>query len=290
VKVQKDTFFIRVQGDRNAEIGVVGATGEKIIVDTDYNKYKHTTQIGYIHALPIRITELYKNDTPLNVGDCVVFHHFVCQQDHRIEEGIYRAEYFHIYGKLIGRAEGDYSAMSDGWGIQAIEDAIFVEPVLESEDNLYAGKIRIKTFQENIKQQGIVFAASKQAKLQGIQDGDRVFFTASADYKMKIIDKDLYRMRIRNIIAVERGGRLVCLHDKILVKEFGNAADNKFFVNARKSPQKIGEIIQVGKNVQGVTAGANLSYFDGVQGVIKWGGDTYSVIELRNINYLITTE
>jgi co-chaperonin GroES (HSP10) len=180
--------------------------------------------------------------------------------------------------------------MSDGWGIQAIEDAIFVEPVLESEDNLYAGKIRIKTFQENIKQQGIVFAASKQAKLQGIQDGDRVFFTASADYKMKIIDKDLYRMRIRNIIAVERGGRLVCLHDKILVKEFGNAADNKFFINARKSSQKIGEVIQVGKNVQGVTAGVNLSYFDGVQGVIKWGGDTYSVIELRNINYLITTE
>lgn len=275
MKVQKDTFLIRVQSDRNADIGITGDNGKKIIIDVDYNKYKHTMQVGRIYACPIRMTEEYRYDTELSVGDTVVFHHFVCQQDHKIEEGIYRAEYFHLYGIIENEK------------LIPLEDIIFVEPIMESEDNLYAGKIRIKTFQENLKQTGIVFAASKTAKAMGVLEGDKIFFTASADYQIKVLDKNLYRMRIRNIIAVERDGALVCLENKVLVREIAKENKTGIFTDVNKSHQTTGVVEQVGSEVQGVKAGDVISYYNGALGNLDYGGATYAFLELRNINYII---
>ena len=275
MKVQKDTFLIGVQADRVADIGVLGANGEKIIIDTDYNKYKHTTQIGTVIACPIQITQQYKNDTEIKEGDIVVFHHFVCQPDHFFAENVYRAEYFHLYAKIENEK------------LMALEDAIFVESILEPEENMFAGKFRIKPAQEKLKQQGIVFAASKQARALGVLEGDKIFFSPNADYQIKVIDKELYRMRIRNIIAVERAGRLVCLHDRVLAKQIGHKNKSGIFVDVKKSHEMIGNIIQVGKNVNGVKAGQKISYYNSAAGPIEWNEETWISLELRNINYII---
>ncbi len=275
MKVQKDTFLIRVQSDR-INTGIAGIGGKEIIIDSDYNKYKHTTQIGIIHACPIKITKQYLYDTELNVGDTVAFHHFVCQADHKIEDGVYRAEYFHLYALLKDSS------------VEPLEDVIFVEPILESEDSLYAGNIRIKSHQENIKQCGIVFAASKKAKAMGVRDGDKVFFSKDADYKMKLIDKVYYRMRIRNITAIERDGKLICLNDKFLVKQFGPENKSGIFVDVKQSHQMRGDVVFVGDAVWGaVQEGDAVSYYNGSLGTIEWKGDTYATIELRNLNYKI---
>lgn len=277
MKVAKDTFLIQVHNDRNSDIGIAGVNGSKIIIDTDYNKYKHTVQVGSIYACPVRITDQYTYDQPLEVGDIVVFHHFVCQPDHKVgfAENVYRAEYFHIYAKI----END--------NVMPIEDAIFVIPILEDESNMYAGKIRIKTFQENLKQQGIVFAASKRARAAGILPGDKVFFTASADYSMNVLDKDMYRMRIRNIVAVERDGELVCLEGKVLVKEDPQEKKMGIFDDVRGGTQMTGTVISVGKSAQGVKPGEKIAYYAGTTGSIDYKGDKYGFIELRHINYVI---
>lgn len=289
MKVAKDTFLIHVHNALNFDIGIAGANGNKITIDCDYNKYKHSTQIGQIFACPIKITSQYINDTPLNENDMVVFHHFVCQPDHKVDigENIYRAEYFHIYAKVVPGTLGKYSDKKDAFKLLPVEDLIFVEPILEDENNLYAGNIRIKTNQENLKQQGIVVAASKKAQSLGLYEGDKIFFTASADYSMKIGDKDLYRMRIRNIVAVERDNNLVCLANKILVKEHPLEKKIGKFFDVRGSSEAFGVVVQVGKDVEGISFMDEISYYNGTVGSLNYNGEVYSFIEPRNINYLL---
>lgn len=275
VKVAKDTFLIRVHSDRNSDIGIVGSNGNKIIIDVDYNKYKHSVQTGIIHACPIRVTDQYLYDTPVEVGDTVFFHHFVCQPDHKIGDNIYRAEYFHLYAKI----ENDK--------VMPIEDVIFVLPIKEDEENMYAGNIRIKAFQENLKQTGIVFASSKKAQAAGIFAGDKIYYTKSAEYPMRVVDHDLYRMRIRNVMAVERNGELVAPVGKVLVKMI--ESDNKLgsFYDAGAKIELKGEVALMGEGVVGVEQGDEISYFMGVTGFIEYKGQKYSLIETRNINYII---
>lgn len=275
MKVASDTFLIQVPESKKSFIQIKGLNGEYLSVDTDYNKYKHSVQIGVVFALPISITAKYENDTPINIGDVVVFHHFVCMPDHKMpmDGNIYRCEYFHIYGKI----ENDM--------IVPIEDVIFVEPILEPEEKMFAGSIQLKSHREYLKQQGVVFAASKKARSMGIQPGDKVFYTSNADYPMKVVGKDLFRMRIRNIVAIERDGELICPSNKVLVKQTSAGKQSLFCKEV--GLQLKGEVSAVGDKLKGVEKGQKVSYYVGIGGSISHTGDQYSLVELRHINYII---
>jgi co-chaperonin GroES (HSP10) len=276
MRVGQDTFLIQVGNSKNSAIKIKGLNGQEILVDTDYNKYKHSVQIGRIYALPITISAKYDNSEPLTIGDIVVFHHFVCQPDHKVPigENVYRAEMFHIYAKIEEEQ------------VKPLEDIIFVEPILEAKENMFAGTIQLKSEQSLLPQQGIVFAASKKAKEKGVLVGDKVYFTGNADYWMKIVDKNMYRMRVRNIVAIERSGELICLEDKILVKEEANNEPKKLFCEESKL-QKNGEIIKVGKEIKGLDEGQKISFVNGIHGSVNHTGNNYSFVELRHINYII---
>lgn len=273
--VQRDTLLIEVDSPHKDGISV-GDT--KIIIDTDYNRYDHSRQIGKIHTKSIQITKQYLNDVPLEIGDEVVFHHFVCQPDHKMPFGknVYRCEYFHLYAKIV---EGK---------IMPLEDVIFVDPILEPEENMFIGKVQIKPHREFLKQQGIVFAASNKAKSMGILPGDKVFFTPNADYSMNVTGKHLWRMRVRNIIAVERDGNLVAMSDKLLVKVLPEERKFGAVLTANHSTLK-GEVVVVGKDLNGIEPGIVINYYNGLGGTITHNGRKYSYIELRNINYIYET-
>lgn len=275
--VNKDSFLIEVDSPKINTLYIKGILGD-IVVDTDYNKYKHATQIGIIVATPIRLTPQYLNDTPLNVGDVVVFHHFVCQPNNKVEfmEGnVYRADYFHIYGKI------------ENGQLIPIEDVFFVSPILEPEENMYEGVLQIKPHREYIKQQGIVYAVSKSLKALGLKVGDKVYFTKDADYSMTINNELLYRMRTRNIVIIERDGELVCLNDKLIVKQFPKVEKVGVLFSARITGEQKGEIVKMGENIKGVDKGEVVSYFNGSWGTFNYKGETYSLIELRHLNYVI---
>lgn len=273
--VQRDTLLIEVDSPHKDGLAV-GDT--KIITDTDYNRYDHSRQIGRVHSKSIQITKQYLYDVPLEVGDEVVFHHFVCQPDHKVPfgENIFRCEYFHLYAKI---EEGK---------IMPLEDVIFVDPILEPESNMFIGSFQIKPHRENLKQQGIVFAASNKAKSMGILPGDRVYFTPNADYNMNVTGKNLWRMRVRNIIAVERNGELIAMSDKLLVKVIPEERKFGALLTANHSTLK-GEVVVVGKDLKGIEPGIMINYYNGLGGVIDFNGEKYSYIELRNINYIYET-
>ncbi len=266
-----NTFIVSTEASR---IGMIGG----LIVDTDYNKYKHAVQVGRIEALPLRVTSQYKYDTELSIGDTILFHHFICQPDHKVNVGelTYRCEYFHMFARMNGKT------------IEALEDIIFVEPIKDSAENntSFCGLILKNTF-DVVKQQGIVYAPSKQAMRLGIFPGDKIFFTQSADYSINVGGKNLYRMRIRNIVAIERDGELVCLKDKIIVKDTAPVVKEKLLQTTDTSNKLFGEIVAVGANLNEVSIGDKICYFRGVNGSIQHKGEWYSFIDIRHINYLI---
>lgn len=273
--VQKDTLLIEVDSPFKDGLAVGDS---KILTDTDYNRFDHSRQIGKIHTKSIQITKQYLYDVPLEIGDEVVFHHFVCQPDHKMPFGdnVYRCEYFHLYAKI----EGDK--------VMPLEDVIFVDPILEPEKNMFIGSVQIKSHREFLKQQGIVFAASNKAKSLGILPGDKVFFTPNADYSMNVTGKHLWRMRVRNIIAVERDGVLVAMSDKLLVKVIPEERKFGAVLTANHSTLK-GEVMVVGRDSKGIEVGDMINYYNGLGGAFKFNGETYSYIELRNINYIYET-
>lgn len=270
--VNIDMFLVKTNGSRVDSVGTTGLT-----IDTDYNKYKHTVQTGKIFATPIGISSKYENDTILSVGDEVVFHHFVCQSDNRSDfgENVYRADYFHLYGKI------------NNGKLMALEDIVFVEPIIEDKSNLFCGGLQIKSSLDNVSQQGKVFAASKKAQSLGVKSGDRVFFTKDADYSMKILDTGLYRMRIRNIVAVIRNGRLVCLKDKILIKQIEQEQKEGVLFSVSENKSLLGKIVKTGDSVVGVKEGEIASYYNGVGGSFLYNNELYSFVETRHINYII---
>ena len=271
----KNTFVVKVESDKVSELDIVGANGKKIQIDTDYNKYKHSVQVGTIWATPIRITD-GENDVPLNVGDKIIFHHFVCQPDHKLNigENLYRCEYFNIYGKYVEDK------------LIPIETTIFIEPILEDEESLFVGKIRIKNHREVLKRKGIVYECSPQTIKLGLSKGDVVYYSSNADYRMDVDNKELYRMRLRNICAKEVDGKLIPLHNRIVVKETGTAHAVGIFLDVHKSVQKYGVVTAVGKDVEEIEVGMTISYSDSSVGVIEYQNNVYSFLELRNINYI----
>jgi co-chaperonin GroES (HSP10) len=274
MKVAKDTFLIQVESAKKST-GVVGLKGANLVVDTEYNKFKHSTMVGKIFAQSIQVTSQYLYDTPLNVGDEVIFHHFVCRPDHKIEafENVYRSEYFHIYAKIIDDR------------MEPLEDAIFVEPIKEKEEDLFCGVIKMKTQAGLVQQQGIVFASSRKARSWGVLPGDKVHFTRNAEYEMKALNKDLYRMRIRNILCIERGDELICLQDKILVKALDYKADYSPF--AGESQQLQGEVVCVGKQADCVAVGDIINFFSSIAGGVNIKGNKYYFLEPRHINFIV---
>jgi hypothetical protein len=276
VRVAADTFLIQVDNPTNSTIGVKGVNGSDISVDTDYNKYKHSNQIGKIYALPILITNKYINDVTLSVGDIVVFHHFVCQPDHKMPlgENIYRCEYFHIYGKV----ENGY--------LYPVEDIVFVEPVMEDEKDIFVGSIQIKPRPELLSQQGIVFSLSETANKSGLKVLDKVYYTRNADYKMAISGRDLYRMRLRNIVLIERQGEIVCPKDRILIKQHPKGKETTLFCEKRNL-QLVGEVVKVGEGVDDFKEGNVVDFYPSLGGGVEKDGVMYFLVEERHINYLI---
>jgi len=270
----KNVFLISADKDLNSKVKI---GGKSLFVDRDFDKYRYSTQIGEVFSCPKKIDEKeFINDTAINNGDIVIFHHFVCQPNNLVIVGgkeLYKCEFYNLWAKIENQK------------ITPIEDFIFVEPILEPESNLTSNGLLLKTSREPLKNQGIIFALSSAARKSGLRMGDKVFFTNNADYDIKILESTLYRMRVRNIIGVERNGQLVCLSDKLLVKEI--VKENKlngliYFQNKR---EKTGVVKSIGEKIKGISVGTNVSYFEGLSSSLNYNGENYSFLSVEQLNY-----
>lgn len=277
MKLIKDLFLIRADIDSKRVTTVIGHSGGNLHLDTDFNKYHHATQVGEVAFNAQIIDSEYKNDNPVKAGDVVVFHHFVCQPDNEVkynDEKLYKCEYYHIWAKIVNAK------------LEPLEDYIFVEPVLEPEEHTRTeGGLLLRTERAYLKNVGKVFALSNQAKKSGLRMGDIVFFTNDADYDIKLLGTDLYRMQLRNIIGIERNGKLACLTNKMLVADITEAEVRSGLYYQKNPRVRVGVVYNIGEDIKGVAIGEKVSYFNGLTSQLNYCGKKYSFLTTEDINF-----
>lgn len=277
MKLIKDLFLIRADKDSKRITSIIGHDGEKLSLDTDFQKYQHATQIGEVAFSPQIIGSEFLNNTPIKDGDTILFHHFICQDDNQVKynnEILYSCEYFHIWAKIQNSK------------LEPLEDFLFIEPILEPLTHTKTdGGLILKAERSKLKNIGKIFALSKAAIKLGMREGDIVFFTNDADYDINVLGRDLYRMRIRNIVGVERNARLVCLSNKLLVLDITDAEIKKGLMHNKNIRDRTGVIYNVGADIKGLAIGDKVNYFDGVSSRLNYMGKNYSFLTEDNITY-----
>lgn len=270
-------FLIRADKDAKKITSIVGHSGDKLSLDTDFQKYNHATQVGEVAFSPQIIGSEFLNNTPIKDGDAVLFHHFVCQDDNQVKyngETLYSCDYFHIWAKIVDSK------------LEPLEDFIFVEPILEPlSQTKTSGGLVLKAERTNLKNIGRIHSLSKASRKLGMREGDIVFFTNDADYDINVLGKDLYRMRIRNIIGVERNSRLICLSNKLLVLDITDAEVRKGLMHNKNIRDRTGVIYNVGADIKGLAIGDKINYFDGVSSRLNYMGKNYSFLTIEDVTY-----
>lgn len=262
--VSKNNFLVEVDSQ------FVQMIAKGFFIDTDFNPRLLATKIGRISAGSVRVEKPNIYDVPLNIGDVVVFGHNVCQKKNKVSENVFRCAYHAIFAKI----EGDE--------ICPLEEIIFCEPIREPDTKMGNFEIKGKVSGKMAK----VYKLSKSAKEAGVMAGDEIFFTKDADYGVNIFGKELYMMRLRNIIGIVRNGELMTFRGKIIVKnrtKLGEIGDIKkiYF----QTSLQVGEVVDGGKS--GIEKGSLLTYLNGPASVARWNGQDYAFVDERNVKYLI---
>lgn len=239
-------------------------------IDTDYNPKLLSTKIGKIHSLPISIDDKYKYDVELNIGDTVVFDHLVCQDANRFSDTLFFCEYFNIYAKIV-----------DGV-ILPLEEVIFCDKIVEPGLELGSFSIPSEVSDKKAK----VYATSKFVSSCGIQKGDTVYFTKNADYTLGVGGREFFKMYLRNIIGIERDGKLETFRQKLLVKnitELGTVGIlDKVYAD---TSLQVGVVMEPGKT--SIKKGATVTYFNASATEMEWDGEKYGFINEENIKYIV---
>jgi len=263
--VSKNNFLVEVDSQ------FVQPSVKGFFIDTDFNPRLLATRIGRIHSGSIRIDKPNVYDVPLNIGDEVVFGHNVCQKNNKVSENVFRCAYHAIFAKI-----------EDGC-VLPVEDIIFCEPIREPDVNI--GGFEVKGGISKVAAK--VFVMSKTAKNFGLQSGDVVFFTKDADYSVNVLGMHLYMMRVRNIIGIERDGKLVSFRNKLLVKNRTKLGEvGKIKKIYHQTSLQVGEVLYGGES--GIEVGSLLTYLNGPASICRWNGEDYAFIDERNIKYVIT--
>lgn len=239
-------------------------------IDADFNPKVLATKVGKIHSLPICISSEHRNDVKLEVGDEIIFNHLTCQNRNKFSENIFFCQYYNIYG-LIKDGE-----------LKPLEDVFFCTKIIEPDTNFAGfnipGKVSSKC--------ATVFAVSEYVGKEGVQVGDIIYFTKNADYEINIAGNELYKMHLRNVIGIERGGELTTFRNKLLVKdvtELGMIGGlEKIYAN---NSLRKGVVMEAGTT--GIEQGTVVTYFNGVASVLNWKGQDYAFINEENIKYLL---
>jgi co-chaperonin GroES (HSP10) len=266
VQLLRNHFLLSVDADAKKTLGI-GLDGKNLYVDTDFNPHLYSTKVGVVVGVPKVISGDYINDVVINVGDKVLFHHFVAMKDNEmIIDGI---QYFKCeYQFLYGRVEGDV--------IVPFEDYVFVRKVKSDDKDKFVGKFQISFDEGDKMQYGEVVAGGRS----GLVVGDKVSFTHNSDYPIEVNGEELCRMRSRKITLVDRNGKIVSFGDRLLLKRIFKKVRFESF----RDKYLYGEVLEGNERVP---TGCEVSFNKGMSEVVLRDGVEYYLIREKFINYIL---
>lgn len=168
-------IFIATNPEQN-QVKQLGATS--IWIDRAFNPHatELVTQEGVVKALPLRKTNL-----DIAVGDKVYTHHFLTDDDQKVENH-YRILPTSLYCKIVDNE------------IVAIGEWNLCEPITETKKYLEHSV----THQNKFK--AILSHASQKLKQH---EGKMIYFTTNSDYEIIVEGKKYFRIHDWDIIAIQ---------------------------------------------------------------------------------------
>jgi co-chaperonin GroES (HSP10) len=283
MQLLRNTFLLSIDSTARHTTKIKGHNGKYLTIDADINKWEHANQIGYVHGVPLSIESRYRYDKkqspiPLKKGDEVVIHFHTTDDSFRVDlpEGVfYKCAYYRIWAKIQDQK------------LIPMEDFIFVKPIIETDDQLISESgLQVKLYCEEEKRKGIVVAVGLHAKTYGIKEGDRLILTKNAQCDIEIMGVKLWRIRLRNVLGVERKGRLVAVPGRFLVQR-EDVNNSPFELKEDKAMSKeIFGIVIDSKNEK-ISAGERVSYTNNFSSEFEHDGQRYSYLTEDNVNYVL---
>jgi co-chaperonin GroES (HSP10) len=168
----------------------VSVGGHELIIDHVFRRLWNAVQEGVVISCG--------EGCDLKPGDTVYVHHFIIEKEKRIpvKDKEYRwLDYNQIYCRVRNGK------------LKTLSNFVLVEPIKydnskfkkETESGLILTQ---KSGSENVDRVGIVYSIGDGAKNAGLSVGDKILFDKNCEYEIKIQDKILYRMELRDVITI----------------------------------------------------------------------------------------
>lgn len=274
----KNAYLVSADEEANSK------TKSGILIDTSWDKYKNAVQVGVIESLPLHISDPFREDFPISIGDTAYFHHFTVQPDNYIEKDgkrYFKLNRYHLY-----------CVVKDG-AIRMVDDWILCSPIMEKEEDtkkqIGDTILYTKASPDKVKFMATAAHISKQAEEQGMKVGDTVVFRQNADYEMIVEGVEYYRMKLANAVAIIRDKELIPLRDEVIVNnsnEFEEVLPSGLIkLNFKPKREQIESIIAIGSQDEEKQFGVgdSIMFHDGTGSRVECYGKKYVVLRQEEI-------
>ena len=185
-------FIVKIDSTTNNKMKT--ESGLELYVDTKFNEFDHRTTEGEVLAVP------EKRDTPVEVGDTLYFHHHVV-----LDGGMPISEldkwYMVIYNPHQAAYNQAIAYKSKKTGkVNPIKGWCLLEPDEEDRERRVESEIEVVKLKETPVTTGVVSFPSKELDDIGVSDGDVVGFKKNRDYRIKINEKEYYRVAVTELL------------------------------------------------------------------------------------------
>lgn len=170
----------------------ITVAGKELYLESKFREFENRYCYGEVVGVPLK----YK--TPVQVGDTLYFHHHVVL-DARAE--IDKELYIVRYSESGGHATQAYAYKRNG-NIRLFSNWVFVGIEKEEGEKTKSGILLLEpSVKKNV---ATILYESDELDREGIKKGDKVYFANNADYEMELEGETVYRMRIDDILYVEK--------------------------------------------------------------------------------------
>ena len=187
-----DLFVVELEKPVHDEI--VLNNGARLYVDSKFNEFEWRVTEGPVVCAPV------KHNTGVEAGDTLFFHHLVVMNEGQVLTGhdnhyLVRFNPEHtINNQAIAyrNKDGEINTLA-GWTL--------IEPIFE-EDEFPSDLIEMVQLEETPTTKGVI-AFDAFLEEGGVAVGDTVVFRDKMQYKIKIDEKEYYRVRVQDLLYVE---------------------------------------------------------------------------------------
>jgi len=183
-----DAFIVELKNNVNDTITT--DSGLELYVDTRFNEFDHRVNEGPIHNPPARY------ETGAKPGDTLYFHHHVVLDKGQIMPGE-EDKYLVFYNEQQASTNQAIAYKDQETGeIHQLFGWVLLEPYEEEEEKESEIIEVVKLKQSPVTKGKVAFGVEEM----GLEKGDVVGFKKNRDYRIKIDDKEYYRVAATELL------------------------------------------------------------------------------------------